>query len=151
MTITLTREEAQSVLDALETMSKDVSDVTLPERLAIETLRARLSASEQLGEIVPADEEQLKRIAKLVQPEPSVEPVAWLHSFTGGGWRVVPEKEYPTDRPLYLAPPQRNWQGLTDEEIKSEWLDALSIKGETFLPYIHFARVIEQILREKNA
>jgi hypothetical protein len=49
------------------------------------------------------------------------------------------------------AKAERNWQGLTDEEIKSEWLDALSIKGETFLPYIHFARVIEQILREKNA
>ncbi len=45
---------------------------------------------------------------------------------------------------------RKEWQGLTDEEIKSEWLDALSIKGETFLPYIHFARVIEQILKEKN-
>jgi hypothetical protein len=49
------------------------------------------------------------------------------------------------------AKAEREWQELTDEEIKSEWLDALSIKGETFLPYIHFARVIEQILREKNA
>jgi hypothetical protein len=84
------------------------------------------------------------------------EPVAWVYpKFWDDLQRVNCGTAYrnPTvDRqPLYTALPQREWQGLTDEEIKSEWLDALSIKGETFLPYIHFARVIEQILREKNA
>ncbi len=89
MTITLTRKEAQQVLDALEKISMgghpDWADDVIP------LLRARLSA-------------------------PDLEPVAWLHSFTGYGWQVVPEKLYPTDQPLYTAPPQREWQGLTNEE-----------------------------------
>ncbi len=83
--ITLTREEVEQLLDALNGGGWTVKDY------AVELLRARLA-----------------------QPEP--EPVAWLHSFTGYGWQVVPEKLYPTDQPLYTAPPQREWQGLTNEE-----------------------------------
>jgi hypothetical protein len=99
MTITLTREEAQQVLDALECMNEGAFNAE------IKLLRARLSA-----------------------PEP--EPVAWMHSLTGGGWQVVPEKLYPTDQPLYTAPPQRErvqfptmlrkmWSG---SEVQA-WLD----------------------------
>ncbi len=76
MNITLTREEAQQVLDALQCVTPDWQK-------AVETLRSRIA-----------------------QPEP--EPVAWLHSFTGYGWQVVPEKLYPTDQPLYTAPPQHD-------------------------------------------
>ena len=83
--ITLTREEAADVLYALEDAAGCVQQNYQPGHLGhgwskqIETLRARLA-----------------------QPEP--EPVAWLHSFTGYGWQVVPEKLYPTDQPLYTAP-----------------------------------------------
>ena len=103
--ITLTREEAQQVLEHLDDLveaqqweidmhitqygeeHKPHRVKHMRERLAstngtIETLRARLSA-------------------------PESKPVAWLHSFTGYGWQVVPEKLYPTDQPLYTAPPQR--------------------------------------------
>lgn len=71
--ITLTREEAQQVLDALNSVWN--MDKTLKQCDSIELLDAKLSEPEpeELGEIVPADEEQLKRIAKLVEPEP--EPV----------------------------------------------------------------------------
>jgi hypothetical protein len=41
--------------------------------------------------------------ARLAQPEP--EPVAWMHD-SHVGFNV----------PLYTAPPQREWQGLTDDE-----------------------------------
>jgi len=49
--------------------------------------------------------------------------------------------------PLYAAPPQREWQGLTDEEIKKEqhhidWTNAHT--------YSKFARAIEAKLKEKN-
>jgi hypothetical protein len=84
MTITLTREEAQKLLDGFDRVGwarTEHSDI----------LRARLSA-----------------------PEPK--PVAWMHSLTGGGWQVVPEKKYPTDQPLYPAPPKREFIGLTDKE-----------------------------------
>jgi len=110
MTITLTREEAQKVLDVIER-----NIVGVPRYRATELLRARLSA-----------------------PEP--EPVAWMHSLTGGGWQVVPEKLYPTDQPLYTAPPQREWQGLTDEEL----LACYSNRGNVFY------RAIEAKLKEKN-
>jgi hypothetical protein len=111
MTITLTREEAQQVLDALNeyvgvvvsvndpyNWTPKVADGGEPAREAIELLRARLA-----------------------QPEPgaSVEPVAWLfqHEETGltdcidtqqVEWGF--EKNNPRWQkiaPLYTAPPQR--------------------------------------------
>ena len=48
-------------------------------------------------------------------------------------------------RPLYTAPPQREWKGLTDEEIDDEYFDNWSISRMR-----DFARAIEAKLREKN-
>jgi hypothetical protein len=51
-------------------------------------------------------------------------------------------------QPLYTAPPQRKWQGLTDEEIKAmwnEWKDALCLDHKTW------AQAIEAKLKEKNS
>ena len=43
-----------------------------------------------------------------------------------------------------LAPPQRTWVGLTDEEIDRLWSQSLAdTKGETYLPLREFARAIE--------
>jgi RimJ/RimL family protein N-acetyltransferase len=127
MTITLTREEAQQVLDALE------EGLTSKEyRALVETLRARLSA-----------------------PEP--EPVAWMQndmehfSLWPDEWHVVP---------LYTTPPQREWQGLTDEEMSAAmdyWSDpvrsayggAHSADGE-YVGMIDTWRYIEAKLKEKN-
>jgi hypothetical protein len=93
MNITLTREEAQQVLDALiwTTGSDDFS----------ETGKARSGAVKLL---FPAIETLCAR----------------------------------------LAQPEREWQGLTDEEIKS-------LLWETRVDNLKFARVIEKLLREKNA
>jgi len=93
--ITLTREEAQQVLDVIER-----NIVGVPRYRATELLRARLSA-----------------------PEP--EPVAWVYdkfnweSWGDGSWQitVTQNKEQDDQQPLYTAPPQRNWQGLTDDEV----------------------------------
>jgi hypothetical protein len=118
MTITLTREEAQQVLDALEYNQANWQG----KDKAIETLRARLSA-----------------------PEP--EPVAYGVLDDDGqiDWTAEypfsNEPGWPDSVPLYTAPPQREegcaecgkkssdgwalycvkcsereWQGLTDEE-----------------------------------
>jgi len=50
--------------------------------------------------------------ARLAQPEP--EPVAWMRKNKGhiGFHKVAPSGYVP----LYTAPPQREWQGLTDDE-----------------------------------
>ncbi len=67
------------------------------------------------------------------------EPVAWmyngnLHEFDPSDWaegEVIP---------LYTAPPQREWQGLTDKDIE-DCLE-MSIHGT--------CRAIEAKLKEKN-
>jgi hypothetical protein len=72
-----------------------------------------------------------------VEPKPEPEPVAWMHDQKVG-----------FNVPLYTTPPQREWQGLTDEEVVQllggvrERLDGNVFGG--------FARAIEAKLREKN-
>jgi acetyl/propionyl-CoA carboxylase alpha subunit len=101
MTITLTREEAQQMLDALDGHS------VYKVEAAIKFLRARLEQPE------------------CVCGEPDT---AGVHRQDG---------------PSYQQP-EREWQGLTDEEIKS-------LLWETRVDNLTFARVIEKVLREKNA
>ena len=121
MTITLTRDEAQQVLDAL----KEVNETGY--------------SSLWKGAFDP--EIELLR-ARLAQPEP--EPVVWMQndmehfSLWPDEWHVVP---------LYTAPPQREWQSLTDEEITVAWNEAPRIQ----LWVNAFARAIEAKLKEKNA
>ena len=166
MTITLTREEAQSVLDALvfatpsgygPTEVYKNSIVLLQNRLAKETpyevgqrlYRQGLGISD-IPTAVYSDSDIAEAYrgfedARLAQPEP--EPVAWLHSFTGYGWQVVPEKLYPTDQPLYTAPPQREWRGLTEAE-RLDILDAELTTQTT--EHFALAQAIEAKLKEKN-
>lgn len=106
--------------------------------------RTRLAQPEpeELGEIVPADEEQLKRIAKLIEPE----PVAY--DVDGATVYIKPPIHNGKYLTGYTAPPQREWQGLTDEEIDElaeanldfNWKDGVE----------DFARAIEAKLKEKN-
>jgi hypothetical protein len=129
------RELMQQVLDALEKIIQGCNDVERDERIHKD--------GKDVAKLVRIDcrepAETLR--TRLAQPEP--EPVAWMHSLTGGGWQVVPEKKYPTDRPLYTAPPQRDWQGLTDEE---RYLGDARSEEE-----IEYAKAIEAKLKEKNA
>jgi hypothetical protein len=169
MTITLTREEAQQVLDALELAngSMTADDVVIYTNEEIEILRARLA-----------------------QPEP--EPLEYWNAVEGWvnldevrqhfdsvGCGTIYKKPGEERQPLYTAPPQqecmpddliatyekgvidgmqkqrqssvdravnkmakREWQGLTDEEIK-DILDC----GRPNLVNIKKA---EQKLKEKN-
>ena len=49
------------------------------------------------------------------------------------------------------AAAEREWQELTDEEIKDHWITCMwKIEG-TALPIPEFARAIEAKLKEKNA
>ena len=83
--------------------------------------------------------------AALDAPEP--EPVAWryrgnLHEFDPSDWAEGPVT------PLYLAP--REWQGLTDEELKAVFEQNWDSESER--PSVPFAyeRAIEAKLKEKN-
>ena len=101
---------------------------------------------ERCGEVNPAE---------IHTCTPKQEPVAWMyqHEDTGLTMCVIVqqvgagfEKNNPRWKkitPLYTAPPQREWQGLTDEEI-----DTWNIVGHESLR--EFVRAIEAKLKEKN-
>jgi len=125
--ITLTRGEAQNVLNLLIVWLDEQEEPDT--ETAIETLRAKLS-----------------------EPEP--EPVGWM-SFNANGeeddiWYVEPKNDLPegwTYKPLYAAPPQREWKGLTDEEMAAAWSQS---KGDVLYRLKPFASAIEAKLKEKN-
>ena len=162
MTITLTREEAQQVLDAFESAAPkytrarkdgktlggalDYWKLEQHKRMpAIETLRARLSAPEpEYRDVVIKGD--LWRIEFLPDHAASVVLVRANYEAQPEPEPVACPKEPANIEELYTAPPQREWQGLTDEEVKS----AASL-GIYEKPLVEFARAIEAKLKEKNA
>jgi hypothetical protein len=88
------------------------------------------------------------------QPAPVQEPVAWICNHYEEG--VKNDVDYwqddidalPVGTPLYTTPPaQRQWVGLTDEEIQAEWLlTPQHNKAEG----VWFGRRLEAKLKEKN-
>jgi len=69
--------------------------------------------------------------ARLTQPEP--EPVAWMHiqgNHEEPNWRKLNEDEISRgwmQKPLYAAPPQREWQDLPGEEEDARWDECLGV------------------------
>jgi hypothetical protein len=121
--ITLTREEAQKILDALEYAYDNEMFVGMKV-----ILRAKLS-----------------------EPEP--EPVAYIDVETRNlSWAKLTRWETPTvvkmDKvPLYTAPPKKEWVGLTNEEIEDIRLEYHYADGAVKVGY---ERAIEAKLKEKN-
>lgn len=127
-----------------------------------EVMQMALGALESL-QAWPETPENFKRVqaiealrAALAQPEPK--PVAWMLTELDGtplidcGDLVVKQRPVlvsdKTDCiPLYTAPPQREWVGLTEEEIMS------LLPGAVRLPpgWADTVRAIEAKLKEKNA
>ncbi len=124
--ITLTREEAQQVLDALENFCEHGA-ILKPIEVR-DLLRARLSA-----------------------PEPEPHGYLWFTNYMEQRFthRKPEERERIGDvKPVYTAPLQREWQGLTDEEILEEYRQSYGDDGN--LTDIYFAHAIEAKLKEKN-
>ena len=88
--------------------------------------------------------------ARLEQPEP--EPVAWFMegTFEDGApsFTQVCETDPEFYVPLYTTPPQREWQGLTDEEYEAM---AEHYVTNCYFDTLEYARAIEAKLKEKNA
>ena len=78
------------------------------------------------------------------------EPVAVLMDgelFTMAEYEVIAEQGDGA-QPLYTAPPQREWQGLTEDEVSAAVDDCDVYFDDEFL--VDFARRIEAKLKEKN-
>ena len=132
---------------------------------AAEALRARLAQPEQQHseqwwrhEVSNAWAEGYEKGRTSVK-QPEQEPV-WVEVTTNTGDKFILDSAVEADKiraardaglsvvPLYTAPPQREWQGLTDEEIIKlqhliDWTAHWSTKK--------FAHAIEAKLKEKNA
>ena len=91
----------------------------------------------------------------LAQPEQ--EPVAWV-TFNAYGeeddvWYENPEGKLLdgwTYKPLYTAPPKREWVGLTDEEIWETEPYKMAVTDQETRWLYRFAKTIEAKLKEKN-
>jgi len=131
----MSREAMQMALDALESLQ---AWPETPENFnrfrAIEALRARL-AQPDVPETAFGE----------------TEPVAWMHNFIDD----VIIKNRPTDitcnagrwTALYTAPPQREWQGLTDEEYEAM---AEQYVTNCYFDTLKYAKAIEAKLKDNN-
>ena len=130
------KELMQQALDALDL----VTDLTTHDDVLYETIEALRA-----------------RLAQPDVPEScfgETEPVAWMHNFIDD----VIIKNRPTDitcnagrwTALYTAPPQREWQGLTDEEMFAALVQADPLTKRLAPGFEYFARAIEAKLKEKN-
>jgi hypothetical protein len=138
------RELLQDALDALTYVgdAKDIYSGT------IDALRARLSQPE------PAECDggqcgiggYCKQCPK-TQPEP--EPVAWFCKLPDNkiSIKIVGKPTEGNWQPLYTAPPQREWVGLTDDEYE---LMAEKRVTNYFFNTLDYAHDIETKLKEKN-
>ena len=76
------------------------------------------------------------------------EPVACIKTNGELMWLKKPSTIYSKPRPLYAAPPRREWVGLTDDEIDSCFEEHGWSPSNDYYPVI---KDIEAKLREKNA
>lgn len=104
---------------------------------------------------------ELERFAALVVAaalaEQEAEPVAWkVIRSDGGDVFLTGEREiaeatahnYWTKVPLYTAPPRREWQSLTDEEVKRTVFMWSMLNSQDKLAEL--VRLAERFVREKN-
>jgi hypothetical protein len=75
------------------------------------------------------------------------EPVACIKTNGELMWLKKPSAIYSKPRPLYTAPPRREWVGLTAEDMADAHN---STSGDVMMRLAGFARAIEAKLRKKN-
>jgi hypothetical protein len=160
--ITLTREEAQQVLDALEELNKrsvGENAICLPAEIddAMETLRARLAQPEpepydplennadyERGFIDGMQKQMQSSVDKAVNTMSA--PPQRVYCSCGDG--IVPDDGTLCGICVSLKK-MREWQGLTDEEIGM--LTVFDGLHHVEVPLLaEFVRAIEAKLKEKN-
>jgi hypothetical protein len=132
--------------------------------MSIEALKHALETLEEVQMAITTTPWMNRRIeelrAAILQVERQ-EPMAWFtedhredKSATTYSKKMSErwkEKGWPVT-PLYTTPLQREWQGLTDKEIRDLWSWSMTAEAErTANTQQHaFARAIEAKLKEKN-
>ena len=134
------RELMQQALDAMLNFSNDISDEMFE---AMKVLKARLAQPE------PEPVAQMREMLEVQGRDGTWNYDTYSQGMYNGMEFMValaegrePVFREPPERWLH-TPPQREWQGLTDEEIDD-------IAGGAGYGYINVARAIEAKLKEKN-
>ena len=114
-------------------------------------LDAMMLSHDHIAMLAVKHESEIQELKRLVTPMMQFkrekllqEPVAWLVTYAGLTRVVYTQPTQVVDthyQPLYAAPPQRKWVGLTGDEIED------LPKGGTWWETI---RAAEAILKEKN-
>ncbi len=111
------------------------------------------------GRVAARQSEKIKQLETALDElkQHEQEPVAWIddsgHPKHLRHWQSSTENHlYGPLRPLYTHSPRREWQGLTEEEIRDLWSWSATAEAErTATTQQHaFARAIEAALKEKN-
>ena len=97
---------------------------------------------ERCGEVNPAE----IHTCTPQEPLPAKSKGALSHEENKQHNKKILDKFYEENAHLYTVPPQREWQGLTDEEVMS------LLPGAVRLPsgWVETVRAIEAKLKEKN-
>jgi hypothetical protein len=134
---------------------------TSKDSLQVEAMRQALSAlvntgthpmmsAERYDKEMRAMEALDDAIEDAIEQAEKQQPVAWtnkenlLDLKSGVCSHMYAKKEDDDDLPLYTAPPQRTWVGLTDDEVTELFCD---YDGSQFPAFV---RAIESKLRKKN-
>lgn len=149
------RELMQMALDALELITSKPEKISYYCSFAVEiqNLRARLAQSvvnQQLTTEPPCKTSSQcigGKCEQCIQPvQPEQEPVAWADKYDieRAGHDFYANRQQPSKDgvPLYTAPPQREWQGLTETDFIAIQL----FKGN----YFDLAKWVEAKLKGKN-
>lgn len=116
-----------------------------PEREALK-LALEFVESVHAGEWGSAtNRDELVAAIKAALAQPAQEPVAWWNDMSG----VIDLNVSGRGKPLYTTPPQREWVGLTNEEIKKVLAEISQIPPIDFTTKT-YAQAIEAKLKEKN-
>jgi hypothetical protein len=153
--ITLTREEAHQLLVALQELNRlsiGENAICLPAEIddAMEVLEARLAQPESdivqdavvYGTGIAKDGKRIDPASIYKEPEPVA---VW--ELQEGGWDTIADQDWmeslPIGTKLYTAPPQREWQGLTLQEI--EYIESMTLDRHDAI------RLAAVALQEKNS
>ena len=146
------RQAAQQALEALEGELLKMLDKPEDEQYRVRYAYL-LTVITALRKAL-AQEHAMHDLVRLGQEIEQAEPVAWMSSDRAWMWSdyskaIAAVANIPTLTliPLYAAPPQRPWQGLTDEYL--EQIDTEEIYGVVG-NHMAIAMAVEAMLKEKN-
>lgn len=118
---------------------------------SLEHLKLMMEASAWDGRLQLED--ALANIDDFAKEQPQQEPAAWMVESEDGRHfifrtqkPVIHEGETLTS--LYTTLPRSEWRGLTDDEVRAEWVKVIDPSGGDEV--MALARAIEAKLKEKN-